>query len=151
MRKTKLMKLYLLKSLKGVTISADNFTLSVFQFEKQADILLESYRRLELISYINQMFHSNKLQKFSLVVRKRFIIKNDEKQKIPEKLEVSDPSISINLPFLQEAIRNSKKSGYLWREKKNWFGGHSVTEYFCLLSNIGIIYFKKYGVSFILL
>lgn len=53
LRKNKLMKLYLLKSLKGVTISANNFTLCVLHFENQADLLIESYRRLELVSYIN--------------------------------------------------------------------------------------------------
>lgn len=147
LKRNKLIKLYLLKSLKSVTISAENFTLSVFQFEKQPDLLLESYRRLELISYINQMFQQARLPKFGLIVRKRFIIKTEKNQRIPEKLEVANPNKEINLPFLQEAIRNSKKSGYLLKEKKGWFGSTSTTEYFCILSNIGIIYFKKYGVT----
>jgi hypothetical protein len=148
MKKNKLIKLYLLKSLKGITISAENFTLAVFQFDKQADLLFESYRRLELISYINQMFQQARLPKFSLVVRKRFVIKTEQNQQIPEKLEVSNPNKAMNMPFLQEAIRNSKKTGYMLKATKGWFFASSSTiEYFCLLSNIGIVYFKKYGVS----
>lgn len=143
-KKTKLIKFYLLKSLKGITISAENFTLSVFHFDKQADLLLESYRRLEMISYANQMLHLSKLPKFNLTVRKRFIIKSDVNQQIPEKIEVSDPNLKITLPYMQDTIRNTKKSGYLSKLKSNWYGTSS-TEYFCILSNIGILYFKKYG------
>ena len=146
-KKTKLLKFYLLKSLQGITISAENFTLSVLHFEKQPDLLAESYRRLELISYINQMLHLSNLPKFNLTVRKKFIIKSDTKQQVPEKLEVTDPNLKINLTFLQDTIRNAKKSGYLNKIKSHWYGTNS-TEYFCLLSNIGIILFKKYGVSF---
>ena len=146
MKKTKMFKLFLLKSLKSISISTDNFTLSVFQFANQADLLTESYRRLEMISYLNQMFHESQLPKFNLVIRKRFIIKADPKQQVPEKLEVGDPNLKINLPHLQDTIRNAKKSGYLIGQKKSWYGT-STTEYFCVLCNLGIILFKKYGVS----
>jgi len=143
-KKSKLIKFYLLKSLKGITISAENFTLSVFHFEKQADLLLESYRRLEMISYANQMLHLNKLPKFDLTVRKRFVIKSGLNLQVLKNIEVTDPNFKITLPFMQDTIRNSKKSGYLSRLKNNWYGTTS-TEYFCILSNIGILSFKKYG------
>lgn len=147
MRKTKLIKLYLLKSLKGVTISASNYTLCVLHFENQADLLLESFRRLDFISYLNHMFKANDLHKFDICIRKHFVLKSDEKQAIPNKIEVSDPNLKINQSFLQDAVRNSKKSGYLSKVSKSWlFGSTVTTEYFCLLSNIGIVYFKKYGV-----
>lgn len=146
-KKTQLIKLYVLKSLKGVTISADNFTMSVLHFANQADLLLDSFRRLELISYVNQMFHENKYEKFTLTVRKRFVLKIDPKQQIPEKLEVSDPNLKINLTHQQDAIRNAKKSGYLSKPHKNWYGGTSSLEFFCLLTNLGIVYFKNYGVG----
>ena len=77
MRKSKLMKLYLLKSLKGVTISANNYTLCVLQFENQADILIDSYRRLGLVSYMSQMFKANEYPRFEISVRKRFVLKID--------------------------------------------------------------------------
>lgn len=145
LRKNKLMKLYLLKSLKGITISATNYTLCVFHFENQADLLLESYRRLEVISYINHMFKVTELPKFDLTVRKRFVLKSDVKKSAPERIEVSDPNLKINLSFLQDAVRNSRKSGYLTKVTKHWYGV-APTEYFCMLSNIGLVCFKKYGV-----
>ena len=143
-KKSKLIKFYLLKSLKGITISAENFTLSVFHFEKQADLLLESYRRLEMISYANQMLHQNKLPKFDLTVRKRFVIKSGVNMQVLKNIEVTDPDLKIALPYMQDTIRNSKKSGYLNKLKNNWYGTTS-TEHFCILSNIGILTFKKYG------
>lgn len=146
-KKTQLIKLYVLKSLKGVTISAENFTMSVLHFANQADLLLDSFRRLELISYVNQMFHENKYEKFTLTVRKRFVLKIDPKQQIPEKLEVSDPNLKINLAHQQDAIRNAKKSGFLSKPHKNWYGGTSLQEFFCLLTNLGLVYFKNYGVG----
>lgn len=146
LRKTKLLKLYQLKSLKGITISSSNYTLSVFHFQTQADLLVESYRRLELISYINHMFKNADLPRFELTVRKRFIVKTETSKQPPERIEVTDPNLKINVSFLQEAIRGSK-SGYLNRLSKNWFGGSSSTDCFCLLSNIGIVCFKKYGVN----
>lgn len=146
LRKNKLLKLYQLKSLRSITISASNYTLTVFHFDTQADLLIESYRRLEMMSYLNHMFKVSDLPKFELTVRKRFIVKTEPNQQIPNKIEVSDPNLKINMSFLQDAIRNSKKSGHLSRVGKNWFGGLSCTECFCLLSNIGIVLFKKYGV-----
>lgn len=146
-KKNKLGRLCLLKNLKGITISSENFTLFVLQFDKQADILVESYRRLELISYINNMFHESKLPKFDLVVRKKFIIKSEANQQVPDKVEISDPKLKLSMPYLQDTIRNSRKSGYLNKLKKNWLGGYSASEHFCILCNVGIIYFKKYGVS----
>lgn len=146
-KKTKLLKLYLLKSIKGVTISATNFTLSVLSFSNQADLLIESYRRLELICYLNHMVKLAELPKFTLAVRKRFIIKSDNKQTVPDKIEVTDPNLKMNLSFLQDTFRNSKKSGFLKKHSKQWYGGVAIKTYFCLLCNIGLIYFKNYGVD----
>ncbi len=143
MRKSKLIKLFFLKSLKGITISSENYTLMVMHFEKQPDLLLESYRRLELIGYINQMIHINKLPKFSLTVRKRFIIKTDIKQQVPDQIELADPNLKVGTPAaLQETLRNAKKGGFLFKQIKNWYGSKTQTEYFCMLSNLGLILFK---------
>lgn len=147
-KKTRLLKLYLLKSLKGVTISHSNFTLCVLSFANQADVLMESYRRLAIICYLNQIVKLAELPKLAIFIRKRFIIKTDVKQQIPDKIEVSDPNNKISMPYLQDTIRNSVKSGYLTKHSKQWYGATALKNYFCLLTTIGFIYFKKYGVDF---
>lgn len=147
LRSFKLLKLYSLKTLKGVTISSSNYTLCVLHFNTMADILMESYRRLEMICYLNHVVKIAGLPKFELNVRKRFIIKGESKNSMPAKLEVSDPNLKLTMPFLQDTLRNSKKNGFLSTQSKHWYGT-TVKEYFCLLSNIGIICFKKYGVSY---
>ena len=54
-KKSRLIKMFFLKALKSISISSDNFTLMVMHFDKQPDLLVESYRRLDLISYLNEM------------------------------------------------------------------------------------------------
>lgn len=147
LKKTRLLKLYQMKSLKGITISANNYTLSVLHFSNQADLLLESYRRLELVLYVNHVFKLTHLNKFEIVVRKRFIIKSDPKQQVPEKIELTDPNLPINMSSLQDTIRNARKAGYLEKQRKHWFMGTTQQEYFCMLCNIGLLLFKKYGVG----
>lgn len=143
-QKKVLLKLYQLKSLQGVTISASNYTMAVLHFANQTDLLLESFRRLEMIGYISHCRKRKMIPALQLTVCKRFLIK-DPKQSVPAQIEVSDPSLKIGLSFLQQAIRNSKKSGFLVIKGKHWYGGTKLSEYFWLLSNIGMIAFKKYG------
>lgn len=144
--KNKMVKFYLLSQLKGLTISAENYTLAILHFEHHPDLLIESYRRLELISYLNHMFSREKHKKFDLYIRKNFILKDSQKMHVSSKIEVSDPNLKINLSFLQDAIRNSRKSGFLSKTKKYWFGATGKKEMFCVLSNIGIVCFHRYGV-----
>lgn len=143
-QKKVLLKLYQLRSLKGVTISASNYTMVVLHFANQSDLLMESFRRLEMIGYLSYCRKRKGLPPLELTVGKRFLIK-DPKQPMPAQVEVSDPSLKIGLPFLQQAIRNSKKSGFLALRGKRWYGAMKLSEFFWLLSNIGMIAFKKYG------
>ena len=78
-----------------------------------------------------------------VVVRKRFIIKSDPKQQVPEKIELTDPNLPINMSSLQDTIRNARKAGYLEKQRKHWFMGTTQQEYFCMLCNIGLLLFKK--------
>lgn len=145
-KKTKLMKFITLKMLKNATISADNYTLMLFNFTNNPDLLVESYRRFELLTFLNHIFSIEKIPKFNFTIRKKFILKVDE-DKPEQKIEVGNPDSKLSHAFLQETIHNSLKSGYLSKPRKAWFGRTVDEEYFCLLTNIGIIMFRKYGVD----
>ena len=55
------------------------------------------------------------------------------------------------LKILQETFRNSKRSGYLRLRKKRALFGYYWSSYFFLASNIGLVYFKTFGVSYFVL
>lgn len=65
---------------------------------------------------------------------------------------VGDQGADKKIPILQETFRNVKISGFLKLRKirKGWFSTKKVfKEYFFILTNVGIVYFKHYGVSLI--
>lgn len=63
--------------------------------------------------------------------------------------QIGDEDCDRKLPILQETFRNAKISGFLKLRKvtKKWFSvKKTFREYFFILTNIGLVYFKKYGV-----
>lgn len=157
-----------LSQLKVVSISSKNCALTNLEFQDPAkNLLLETYRRTELVIYMARMQKEAGNIVYSFRVRK--CIRNSEPtQSFSSKaffggkseggfgtkestgrdspLKPKDRgSKEADSNFLQETLRNSKKSGFLKLQKKNFFGQQTFAEYFCVLSDIGIIGFKKYG------
>ena len=85
------------------------------------------------------------------------IIIDEEDMKEATKRSVTSLSLMVGedrtskLPILQETFRNAKISGHLKLRKvtKRFFGGHKkiFKEFFFILTNVGLLYFKKFGVS----
>lgn len=62
---------------------------------------------------------------------------------------IGDDDCDRKLPILQETFRNAKMSGFLKLRKvtKRWFSvKKTFKEFFFILTNVGLVYFKKYGV-----
>ena len=138
---------YDLCDLERVIISAKNFTLTVFSFRKGYDILLDSYRRIDIILYIAQRMKKAKLNLFKIVYLRNFKMRKREKSSKDKDYDLSlIESSKSELPILQETFRNARRAGYMKLRKKKLFG-KSFTEYFFILSNLGLIYFKSFGVS----
>lgn len=145
-----------LNNLTAVSIAARNCTLMSIHFATGSDLMLESYRRIDLILYCARNMKELKLPLFKLKIRKNFRQSATPAQGKDAKPDDDAPLKDVPLRdvekakkymetgFLQETIRNSKKSGYLRLHKKGLFG-HSFTEYFFILSDLGLIYFKSYG------
>jgi hypothetical protein len=141
-----------LANLKNVSIASKNCTLLSLHFPTgSSDLLIESYRRIDIILYCARGLKEGGLPIFKLKIRKNFkSTKPDDKdddaplKDIPTKdLEKAKKDIDTN--YLQETIRNSRKAGYMRLLKKGFFGRHHFSEYFFVLSDLGLIYFKKFG------
>jgi hypothetical protein len=162
--KWKLIKYYKLKDLKQVVISSKNYTLAAFIFDKDHDFLMDSCRRTEIISYICRRMKEASLNMFKILYLKSFDF-IDSSKKLPEnksKIESLENSLLgstgqkipssrlIDSEVLQDTFKNAKISGYLklMKVEKSIFSTKKIfKEYFFILSNLGLIYFKKFGVS----
>lgn len=150
----KVRRKYNLNDLKKVMISAKNYTLTAFMFEKGYDLLMDSYRRIDIVLYLAQRMKKAKLKLFRIVYLKSFKMRKREKGQNKNSSGALNPlnlDIAMNkkskLPVLQETLRNCKRAGYLKFKVKKMFS-RSFSEYFFILSNLGLIYFKTFGVSF---
>lgn len=158
-REWKIMRRYSLDDLKQVVVSAQNFTLTAFKFQRGYDMLLDSYRRIDIILYLAQRMKKADIPLFKIIYLRSFNLKKRKKQskkskqvkkKNSEKLSLAlAESSKTKVQILQETFRNAIHSGYLkLKEKKKIqiFGSNNV-EYFMILTSLGILYFKSFGVS----
>ena len=139
----KVLRTYLIKNLEQITMTTENYTLFLLSFSSGYDLLIDSYRRLDIILYTAQRMKKQKMKVFSLVSIKNFKLKKRDQTEIEINYK---KEMKGQLPILQETFRNCKRSGYLKLRRKRLFG-YGYSEYFFILSNIGIVYFKTFGVS----
>lgn len=146
----KLKKKFELRDLEKVSISAKNHTLALFNFRNSGNnLLIDSYRRVDIILYILVRMKKAKYQKFfKIIFLKNFKFSssanNVKDVKLDQKLDLK----KNKLLYLQETFKNSKKSGYL-KIRKRKFLKMKFVEFFFMISNIGLIYFKTFGVIFL--
>lgn len=152
-----------LSSLSNVSMACNNCTLLALTLtgsQKSKDIvLIESYRRIEVIVYCARGLRDKGLALFKLKVRQDFKAKSGNKngrttkkgdaeeddaplKDIPQK-EIQKSKKNVEKSFLKETIRNAKKSGYLKILKKGIFST-SFQEYFFVLCDLGLLYFRRY-------
>lgn len=156
-RNWKLKFMNYLKYITTVSISAKNCALMAIHFgETGTDLVMESYRRIDLIVYAARAQKEAGLSLFKLKIRKNFKSKysDDKKYQLAEEdspLRDVEPKYQekakkdIESNFLQETIRNSKKSGFLKQVEKKMFGRTGFQEGFYVLGDLGLICYKQYG------
>lgn len=150
-----------LHTLKAVSITTKNCTLACLHFNlnnRDMDIIIESYRRVEVIVYLARVFRELKDPKiplFKLKMRESFefrqVAKDGDRSSMTEEEKALEKiQKGFEAPYLSETIRNAKKTGFMRLAKKGGlFGRVSLEEYYFLLSDMGLVYFKKYGVSIV--
>ena len=145
-KKWVLLRKYELRSLKKVVVSSKDFTLAALIFGKGYDLLIDSYRRVDIILYVAERMKQMGCQLFKIIYLRRFKMR---KRKKDDPNDLSIPFHEKNqkkMPIMQEVFRNSRRSGYLKLKVRRLFG-QNYLEFFFVLSNLGLIYFKSYGVS----
>ena len=159
-----------IEAISKVTVASESCAFVCLTFESQQILVLESFRRVELLAYLAAVRKRAGLKPFSVQVTKTIELNSQQSKESKEsptlqtkksnqdstlqtKDKKGDPTQSpkqqpklADVPMLQEAIRNSKKSGFMRKiVKGGLFGGPKHHEYFFLLSDIGLVYFRKYG------
>lgn len=116
------------------------------QLREGTDMLFESIKRLDLVLYLafkfrehNQEHPNHMLAMFKACYLKSFSILTGKKVEEEVKLDKNQKNL---LPHLQDTYRNAFRSGFLKKLKKGWFIDE-FKEYFFILTNVGIIYFKQ--------
>lgn len=181
-----------IESLSKISIPSDCCNFLCLHFGKKT-LVIESFRRIEVVAYLSQLFVERRLPLFKANVCKDIEIAGDVERKKKEEAakalhesqikavedavasaptsepyfkegkekgqkEAKDSKESSKktkepkddgkkakeIPFLQEAIRNARKSGFMKKLKKGLFNKTNFDEYFFLLTELGMVYFRKY-------
>ena len=74
-RSWKIMRRYSLDDLKQVIVSAKNFTQTAFKFEHGYDLLMDSYRRIDIVLYLAQRMKKANIPLFKIVYLRSFKLK----------------------------------------------------------------------------
>lgn len=137
-----------IRTLQGISISLANPAVFCFHFEQGHNVIVESYRRIDIVVYCAQLMKELKLPLFQLKFKRSIEPRKSTKGKtdpIYKEEKSKSKSKSLNEDqLLLDTVRNSKKTGFLKLLTKGLFGSHS-REYFLLLSNIGLVFFTRYG------
>ena len=147
-----------LDRLSKISIASQSCGFLCFHMDNKDDLLLESFRRVEVIAYLSQVFKNKGYPMFKVVVSKTIELKKNGKKASPKQgskesgsaspvkdMEPEKAKKAQEAPYLQDAIRNAKKSGFMRKLHKGIFNMTFCPEYFFILTDIGMIYFRKYG------
>ena len=121
------------KSLNSISISSRNCNIILFSFENTPDILIETYRRIEILKYIKYILKDKKLKiniSHNLAMNKKHG-DNDSINKKKHKNFVCTPN-----------FENAQKIGILLRLQENFFSS-KFQERFVVLCNLGLMYFEE--------
>ena len=118
------------KLLNSISISSRNCNLIIFNYEKNSDIVIETYRRIEILKFIKDILNLQKV--------KINIIHNYSKKKQGE-VESKIAKIITYSPNYE----NTQKFGTLYKYQENFFGA-KFQERFVVLCCLGLMYFDEY-------
>jgi len=75
----KIIRRYSLQDLKQIVVSAKNFTLTAFKFNQGFDMLMDSYRRIDIVLYLAQRMKKANIPIFKIVYLRNFKLKMEKK------------------------------------------------------------------------
>ena len=151
------------EKLSKLTIASQSCSFIGLQFDKD-DIIIESFRRVEVVAYLAEIFKMREIPMFKVTTTKTIQLNlkeakpenpsdskaqaggKDKQASVASKEKEPEVKVTSDTSDIQEVVRNAKKSGFMRKMKKGgMFGKTTFNEYFFLLTDVGIIYFRKYG------
>ena len=121
------------KLIKSVSISSRNCNLILFTFEKASDIIIETYRRMEILKFIKDVLNEKKI-KINISHNSAIIKKygeNDSTNLKKAKIITYSPN-----------FENAQKFGILYKYHEYFFSA-KFTEKLVVLCCLGLIYFEE--------
>jgi hypothetical protein len=120
------------KSLKSISISSRNCNLILFTFNKASDIFLETYRRIEILTFIKEVINKNiKINISHSCGIKKKVGENDSLNSKKSKMFINTPN-----------FENAQKFGILYKYQENFFSA-SFHERLVVLCCLGLMYFEE--------
>ncbi|CAD8103952.1 unnamed protein product [Paramecium sonneborni] len=140
----KLSRNFSIKDIKALIFSESSPVVCCIKVAGSDDYLIETFKRTELNIYLTEIFNSQRMMLYNLEFSKEFKIKFKG---------LSDPinmsQVSKKQGYLDQgktsAFKVSTKQGWLWLMKSNFLIQDNWKEIFVILTNVGLILFKKPG------
>ena len=128
----------------AVTMIRKSAVLTALHCPFSYDHLLEVFRRTEFVMFLIHVFDKRKFKRPALYYADGLRIQNEEKEEMMRFDPAEADEKSKNATLLRELqsnnFVNAAKFGYLLKKSESWF--KSWTEKFCVLTNVGLLYYN---------
>jgi len=131
-----------LEKIYRITISKSSAGLCAIHVYNDYDYLIDIYKRLNLILFLQNIFRFKGLKPFAIVYEQSFLVKNRNATTLKQ---IDQYSKAVANPELQSTYKNAQKFGEL--HVKSWGLFTTWTLYFFILTEVGFICFNKAGSS----
>jgi hypothetical protein len=120
-----------LQKIHQLSIVQTNIVYLAFQVRDEFDLLIETYRRPEVIAFLREIFKMRLLPPFNRVYTNGYKFK-----------EIAETKMAY--PHLQETYKNAKYVGFLKVYKDTWISSPWADAFF-VLCNVGLLQFDEPG------
>ena len=127
------------KLLSYISIPEENFNHLLLFFNENCFIIIEIYRRIDLLNYLKDLYIINKYKKIDIYFCDSFNIKINNHSFLYEFKNNKDIILTPN-------FENAQKMGFLKKYKENIFSGY-FSEKLVVLCCIGLVVFSKSNIS----
>lgn len=131
--------------MKSLTIIKSSSAVFAIQFYNSADFLIESVRRTEFLLFLINIFDNKNLKRPEIIQSVELkLLKKKNKEEIlqfnPAKSDISKNNKQLFGHLISTNFINAYMCGYLVKRSENWF--KAWTEKFCVLTNVGLLYYN---------
>jgi len=131
-----------LEKIYRITVSKSSAGLCAIHVHKDYDYLIDTYKRLNLLLFLQNVFRFKSMKQFSIAYEHSFMVKN---RKATALKQIDQYSKAVANPELQSTYKNAQKFGELFVKTGSLF--QTWTTHFFILTEVGFVCFSKAGNS----